>query len=142
MKFIISTIVGAIIFFFLGWLFYGIIFSGKFMDWYGTVMRPAQDYKLWSMIVANILEALFLTWLYPKFYKGGSPAGEGLKFGILLGLLMSLPMIFYVWASFQVKYIGAIVDGIISFVLVVIVGLVIGLIYGKGAAKEAPKETT
>jgi hypothetical protein len=142
MKLIISTIVGAIIFFFLGWLLYGVIFAGLFNDSYGVVMRSQGDYKLWSMIVANILEAFFLAWLYPKYYKGGSPAGEGFIFGIWMGFLLSLPMIFYVWASFQVKYVGALIDGIISFVLVVIVGLFIGLIYGKIAAKEAPKETT
>ncbi|MGA2667889.1 MAG: hypothetical protein ABSF32_03120 [Ignavibacteria bacterium] len=142
MKLIISTIVGAIIFFVLGWILYGMIFMNFFRVHYGAIMRSPDDYKMWAILVANVLEAFFLAWIYPKGYKGGSPAGEGFKFGFYIGLLMAVPYVFYTWAEFPITYVTAIVDAIIMFVMVVIVGLVIGLIYGKGAGKEVPKETT
>jgi hypothetical protein len=142
MKFIISTIVGAIILFLLGWLFYGVIFMKFFQTHYASIMRTPEDYKMWAIMLANLLQALFLAWIYPKGYKGGSAAGEGFKFGFYLGLLLSVPYVFYSWAQFPITYLTALIDGIIMFIMILIVGIVIGLIYGKGAGKELPKETT
>ena len=137
MKLILSTIVGGIVLFILGWIFYVLIFGGFIMENYGKIMRSPDDYKLWAVIVANFLEALFLAWIYPKGYKGGSPAKEGFMFGIDFGLLMSVPYIFYVWAMYPVKWQAALVDGIIMLVMTIITGLVIGLVYGKiGEKKE------
>ncbi|MBN1633275.1 MAG: DUF1761 domain-containing protein [Ignavibacteria bacterium] len=140
MKLIISTIVGAIIFFLLGWLFYGIIFADYFVTM-KELMRPESDMKWWALIVAHILQALILSFLYMKTYKGESPLKEGFLFGLATGILMSVPYIFYMWASYKVTYKEIVPDGIILFVMIFIVGIVIGLIFGK---KEKPKvkETT
>ena len=138
MKLILSAIVGGIVLFVLGWIFYVLIFGGFMMDNFGKIMRTPDDYKLWAIIVANFLEALFLAWIYPKGYKGGSPAKEGFMFGIDFGALIGAPYIFYMWASYPIKWQTALVDGIIVFVMTLITGLVIGLIYGKiGGKKES-----
>jgi hypothetical protein len=139
MKLILSAIVGGIVLFILGWFFYVLIFGGFITENFGKIMRSPDDYKLWAIIVANFLQALFLAWIYPKGYKGGSPAKEGFMYGIAMGLLMSVPYVFYVWAQYPVKWQAALLDGIISLVMIIITGLVIGLIYGKIGEK---KETT
>ncbi len=137
MKLILSTIVGGIVLFILGWVFYVLIFGGFIAENYGKIMRSPDDYKLWAVIVANFLEALFLAWIYPKGYKGGSPAKEGFMFGIDFGLLMSVPYMFYIWAQYPIKWQAALVDGLIMLVMTIITGLVIGLVYGKiGEKKE------
>jgi hypothetical protein len=137
MKLILSTIAGAIVLFFLGWIFYGVIFMDFLNDSYGKIMRSPDDFKMWAIAVANLLQALFLAWIYPKGYKGGAPAKEGFMFGINFGLLLGGPYVFYMWASFPIKWQVALVDGILVGVMTVIVGLVIGLIYGRiGEKKE------
>jgi hypothetical protein len=137
MKLILSAIIGGIVLFILGWIFYVLIFGGFIVENYGKIMRSPDDYKLWAVIVANFLEALFLAWIYPKGYKGGSPAKEGFMFGIDFGLLMSVPYMFYIWAQYPIKWQAALVDGIIMLVMTIITGLVIGLVYGKiGEKKE------
>jgi hypothetical protein len=137
MKLILSTIIGGIVLFILGWIFYGIIFMDFIKENYGKIMRDPGDYKLWAVIVANFLQALFLSYIYPKGYKGGAPAKEGFMFGISFGLLLSVPYIFYIWAQYPVKWQAALVDGIMMFVIILITGLVIGLVYGKiGEKKE------
>lgn len=137
MKLILSTIIGGIVLFILGWIFYGLIFMNLMHESYGSLMRSPEDFKLWAIAAANLLEALFLSLIYPKGYKGGSPAAEGFKFGIYFGLLSGVPYIFYMWASYPIKWQTALVDGIIVFVITLITGLVIGLVYGRiGAKKE------
>lgn len=138
MKLVLSTIVGAIVLFFLGWIIYGLIFGGFMEDNFGKIMRGPGDYKLWAMIVASILQAFFLAWIYPKGYKGGSPAKEGFMYGIYMGLLLAAPYIFYVWAQYPIKWGAALLDGVLWCILIFITCFVIGLVYGKiGEKKEA-----
>lgn len=137
MKLILSTIVGGIVLFILGWVFYVLAFGSFITENFGKIMRSPDDYKLWAIVVAQFLQALFLAWIYPKGYKGGSPAKEGFMFGIAIGLLTSVPYVFYIWAQYPVKWQAAVVDGIIMLVMTIITGLVIGLIYGRiGVKKE------
>jgi hypothetical protein len=138
MKLILSAIIGGIVLFVLGWIFYGVIFMNFINEGYSGIMRPPYDFKLWAVAVANLLQAFFLAWIYPKGYQGGSPAKEGFMFGIDFGALTAAPYIFYMWASFPIKWQTALVDGIIVFILTLITGLVIGLIYGRiGGKKES-----
>jgi hypothetical protein len=138
MKLILSAIIGGIVLFILGWIFYGFIFMDFMNEGYGKIMRDPNDFKIWAIAVANLLQAFFLAWIYPKGYKGGSPAKEGFMFGIDFGALIGAPYIFYMWASYPIKWQAALVDGIIVFVMTLITGLVIGLIYGKiGGKKES-----
>ena len=65
MKLVLSTIVGGIVLFILGWIFYVLIFGGFMMDNFGKIMRDPGDYKLWAVIVANFLEAFFLAFAFP-----------------------------------------------------------------------------
>ena len=136
MKLVLSTIVGGIVLFILGWIFYVLIFGGFMMDNFGKIMRTPDDYKLWAIIVANLLEAFFLSWIYPKGYKGGSPAKEGFMYGIYMGFLMSVPYVFYIWAQYPVKWQAALLDGVLMLVMTIITGFVIGLVYGKTEEKK------
>lgn len=137
MKLILSTIVGGIVLFILGWILYGLIFVDFMKENYGKILRDPGDYKLWAVIAANFLQALFLAWIYPKGYKGGSPAKEGFMFGIDMGLLISVPFVFYNWAQYPIKWDAALVTGLIMLVVTVIAGFVIGMVYGKiGEKKE------
>jgi hypothetical protein len=122
MKLIISTIVGGIVFFVLGWLLYDVIFVSFYTQHFGAIMRSPDDYKLWAMIVGCFLEAFFLALIYPRFYKGGSSAKEGFMFGLLIGLLTSVPYVFFIWSSQPVTYVAAIVDAILMFIMVWIYG--------------------
>ncbi len=89
-------------------------------------------------IVSIVMQALVLAYLYPAFYKSGSPAGEGLKFGLLIGVLMASIAVFAeagkqnvsslsTWLAFESVYY------LLQFGLV---GVVVGVIYGKGALRK------
>lgn len=131
MKLVISTIVVAILLFLLGGLFYAAIFADFFAKHYSAIQRSAADMKMWAIAVGCLLEAFFLSLIYPKGYKGGSPFGEGFKFGIYFGLLMGVPYIFFAWAMMPVTYKALVVDGAITIFNTIVAGIVIGMIYGK-----------
>jgi hypothetical protein len=84
-------------------------------------------------IVSIVAQALVLAYLYPLAYRGGSPAKEGLKFGLLIGVLMASIAVFAeagkqnvssltTWLVFESSYY------LLQFGAL---GVVIGLIYGR-----------
>src|SRR6267142_983059 len=84
-------------------------------------------------IVSIVAQALILAYLYPALYKGGSPAKEGLKFGLLMGVLMASVAVFAeagkqnvssltTWLVFESAYY------LLQFGAL---GVILGLIYGR-----------
>lgn len=138
MKLIISTIVVGILLFLLGWIFYGIIFISYFKGYYGYLERAPDEMKIWAFAVGSLLQAFFLALIYPHGYKGGSPVGEGLKFGALMGMFLGLPMIFNMWGEMNIHYVSLIVSAGIIIVMTSLAGMVTGLIHGK---KEKPAQS-
>jgi hypothetical protein len=141
MKLIISTILTAIVTFLLGWLFYGMLFLDYFNEHMGQFMRPEHDFKMWAIIVGSILKAFMMSIIYAKYFmKGVSPAKEGLKFGLMIGLLLAMPYIFFYWGGMKVAWQPVLIDGLILGFMTVVAGFVIGQVYGK--AKVPPAEST
>jgi hypothetical protein len=88
-------------------------------------------------IASIVTQALILAYLYPALYKGGSPAKEGLKFGLLIGVLMASVAVFAeagkqnvssltTWLVFESAYY------LLQFG---VLGVVIGLIYGRSTPR-------
>ena len=89
-------------------------------------------------IASIVMQGLVLSYLYPSFYRGGSPSLQGLKFGLLIGVLMASIAVFAeagkqnvsslsTWLAFESGYY------LLQFG---VVGLVIGMIYGRGTHRE------
>jgi len=84
-KLVLSTfIVG-----FAMWVFSGIWHNLILANFYGST--GAEHEGIGILLIAYIILALFMAYLYPQLYKGGSPVIEGLKFGALIGLLWVFP---------------------------------------------------
>jgi len=84
-------------------------------------------------VVSIIMQALVLAYLYPLLYRGGSPVKQGLKFGLLTGVLMASIAVFAeagkqnvssltTWLVFETAYY------LLQFGAL---GVIIGLIYGR-----------
>jgi hypothetical protein len=129
MKLIIATVLAAIVIFLLGWLGYGIILTKFFVEM-GKMMRPPEDMKWWALILGHILQGFLLAYFYAKTYKGEAPFMEGLKYGFAVGILVALPYVFFMWASYLVPYKEVLVDGVYMGIRYLVAGIVIGLVYG------------
>ena len=136
MKLVISTIVSAIVLLLLAFLFYTGVFATGHMGSYVHIMRGPDDPKIWANIVGSLMQGFFLSYVYKYYYKGISPFKEGFMFGILIGFLMSVPYVFFMWANYLVKYKAVLVDGAGMGLRILITCIIIGLIFGKKEIKQ------
>ena len=124
-NFLASGIAGGIANFFLGWLFYGIIFKDSFP-------QPVESSQSMLMIaLGSITFGLFIAYIFTKWAQI-STIMSGAKAGAVLGLLLSLSYNFFGMAmnanaTFQI--FGT--DLGISIISTAITGAVIGYANGK-----------
>ena len=79
------------------------------------------------------ISALLMAYMYPKGYAAGTPWTEGLRFGMVLGLLVVLPLCLHIYARVDVEF-GSLLTVILWTVVTWgISGALIGSIYGKRA---------
>ena len=124
-NFLISGIVGGIVDFLLGWLFYGIIFKDTFP-------QPEESSNTLIFIFLGCLTfGLLISYIYNQWAQI-TTAATGAKAGAILGLFIGLFYNFFNLAMIpDVDIQLAALDVVISVVMTTIVGAVIGLINGK-----------
>jgi hypothetical protein len=106
---------------------------------YENIARPMASFRMWAIIVANLLQALLISIIYSKYFnKGGSPMGQGFACGFWLGLYSSVPYIFYMYAGMQIHdWKALVVDGLIIGFMTVVAAIGIALVYGKTKEQTA-----
>ncbi|MEN8117724.1 MAG: hypothetical protein ABFS16_12135 [Bacteroidota bacterium] len=132
MKILRGTILGAIAYFLLGWLVYGILLMDFSAANYNQCISRADGVMIWwALIASNLVLALFLT-LFLK-WSGAKTLIDGLKTGALFGLLMSLTLglSYYSMTTMYNNFTGIIVDVVVSVMLMAIVGMIIVITWGK-----------
>ena len=131
-----ATVVDAI----YGYLVFGQVIGSEFAR-YPDIYRPSDlQTAFLPMMFVGILFAMFVaSYLYAKGYEGGSGMQEGMRFGVLLGLLM----LGYVWGvDYAIMRIGkkmALYGGVAGLVEWIVVGTVIGLVYKPAASAPASR---
>ena len=117
---IYSTITGTIVYFLLGWLFYGILFADLY---------PEPDSMLYillgSLLYVLIFSIIYARWAHIRTLKTGAKAG------FILGLLYSLSISFYMAASGTLDLERLITEALINAVSAAVMGGVVGLTIGK-----------
>jgi len=88
-SFLLSGILGAIVYFLLGWLFYGVLF---------TELHGDSDPCLWMIALGCLFMALLIALIYNR-WANISTFSTGLKAGFVIGLFYSLSMCFFMYAS-------------------------------------------
>ena len=139
-KCILALIVSFIVMFLLSGLWHMYIMGDFYME-----QNPAakSEVMLGFVILGYAVLALLMAYAYPLGYKGGSPVGEGLRFGILIGLLWLVPRSIVLYG---VENTGTglvlIVDGVWHLAEQGIGGIIIGLIYGRSESGESTSKAT
>ncbi|PWH83195.1 hypothetical protein DIS18_01180 [Algibacter marinivivus] len=124
-NFLVSGIVGGIVDFLLGWLFYGIIFKNVFP-------QPEESETTMLFIFLGCLTfGLFVAYIYTKWAQIAT-AATGAKAGAIIGLFIGLFYNFFNLAMIPGAEIQlAALDVGISIVMTTIIGAVVGAINGK-----------
>lgn len=134
-KFFLGGIVGGVVYFLLGYLFYGLLLK-SFFDANAT---PTDMSKMiwWALIVGNLLVGFLLSYIIGKANASsmGSAAGIGFVVGLLMALSFDLMM--YAMGSGMGNMKAIAVDAITAAVMSTIAGAAIGWVYGMGKKSAA-----
>jgi len=128
-KFLVGGIVAGILFFLLGYVFYGLLLK-SFFDENGMV-ADMDKMIWWAMIVGNLAGGFLLAYILGK--SKVSTLGGGAATGFVVGLLMSLSfdlVMYGIGHGMTTKGIAG--DVAVSAVMSAIVGSVVGVILGSG----------
>ncbi len=126
-KLITSTLVVSIVLFLLNFVWYMFLFPDAMMP-EGLVKEPP-DY-MWSVIATLILGFLF-SFIYPMMVGDGGKVTEGLKYGILMGLIISLPSALMGYATWEVTTLDVwIIDAFGALIIFAIAGVALAFVSG------------
>ena len=129
-RFWISGVVMSVLFLMSGFVVHGVLLHNDYAQ-LPNLLRPeaeAQGYFMW-MLLADALMGFGFTWIYLKGRESGKPAvGQGLRFGIAIAVLMTIPM-YLIYYAVQ-PWPGAVVVKQIVYdvISVLVMGVVVALI--------------
>jgi len=124
-SFLIAGLIGGIVDWLLGWLFYGILLADFFA-------QPEESTKVMVCILAGCLTfGFFISYIYNKWAKI-STAATGAKAGAIIGFFMGLnASLFNMALKKGVTYEMFALDLVVSIILAAVVGAVVAVIIGK-----------
>lgn len=127
-KMLFALIAGFVTMFLLSGLWHMLIMA----DFYEAngASNAFTEPKMQYIVFGYLILALLMSYMYPQGYKGDSPVVEGLKFGVLMGLLWILPIGVVLFGVMESSGTLLIVDAAWHIAEQGIGGIVIGLVYG------------
>jgi len=99
-----------------------------------SVWRPDIMQKMWILHIVKIVVAFLVAFIFSKGYEGKGII-EGLRYGLYMGLLMSIGMAYGTYAMIAIPYSLALQWFIYGVIEYTIVGIALALVFGK---KETP----
>ena len=136
-KIIFGGVAGAVTFFLLGWIIYGLLLKDYMAaNFNQCAMLPMQDFIWWAMIVSNLAIGFLVALVFSWSNTTGMAAGA--KIGGIMGLLLSTSYDFssYAMSSMISNFTAVIFDIVIYTVILAIGGVVVAWVMGMGK-KEA-----
>ena len=121
-----ATVVDAV----YGFLVYGLLLASDFATFPG-VYRPADVGMAYLPLMFAFLfvALLVVAMIFAKGYEGGSGAGEGVRFGALLGIFVVMAFNGVNYATLNIGRRHSLRMAIAGFVEWTLIGVVIGVVY-------------
>jgi hypothetical protein len=85
-KLLLSTITVG----FTMWVISGLWHNLILANFYASEVEATHE-GIGVLLIAYLILGLFMAYLYSRYFKGGRPVIEGLKFGVLIGLIWVFP---------------------------------------------------
>lgn len=131
-KFLIASLIGGVVFFLLGYLFY-IVLLGSFFEGHsvGTgYMKDPPDFLF--IILGNLADGALLAYIFLKWAGIKTPA-TGAQAGAVIGLLMALAWDLLMYGTSNLMDItGTLADVIVVTIMMAIAGAAVGWYLGRG----------
>jgi hypothetical protein len=121
-KIVTASIVVFALFLIMDYVLHGILLGGLYAET-AALWRPALDQQelLWIIASVDAAIACLFVWLYRKGWEAGKAwLGQGIRFGLAVGLIFSLPMGFSMYAMMPVPFslgLGWFAGALVEFVV-------------------------
>jgi hypothetical protein len=122
-NFIIAGVVGGLVNFLLGWLFYGMLFKDFFP-------QDDSNMRMVFIFLGCLIYGLFIAYIFTK-WAGISHAATGAKAGAIIGFFFAVSVNLFMMSSSEPDIQRLVMDTAISIVMSAIVGAVIAVVNGK-----------
>ncbi|HKI77419.1 MAG TPA: hypothetical protein VKA26_02640 [Ignavibacteriaceae bacterium] len=127
-------IVVFIVYFLLDWLINGVLLQSSYMaEEVAKLMRPEAEIQMWIIIVCDLFYAFFFTLIFSKGFENKGIM-EGARYGLYVGLMVSLPMAYGTYAVMPVPYSLAMQWFLYGLAVNIICGVVLTFIFKTKAA--------
>lgn len=126
-KFILASIGVFFTFEILDLIVHSILLSNTY-EQLNHIWRPDMDSKMWIMFVTALIFSFLFVYIFTKGYEGKGIV-EGIKYGLIIGLLMLIVGLFNQYAVYPLPFILIIqwfVFGLMEFIAC---GIIAALIY-------------
>ena len=133
-KLIMAWLAGFVAMLLLSGLWYEILMPNVYSAQFATIERTAPLYTL--VVIGYLMGTFLLAYIYPIGYKGKAPIVEGVKFGVLMGLVIAFPAGLVLYGAHMVPISVTLLDVLYQVVEKIIGGIIIGLIYGTSVTAE------
>ena len=131
-KFLLASIVGGVVYFFLGWLVYGILLMDFFSSQATNDVSRGDDMIWWSLILGNIFIGFLLAYIFSQ-WAGIKTFMRGLMGGAVIGVLLGAGMNFSMYGtSDMMEFPAVIADILVSVIMFGLTGGVVALVLGTG----------
>jgi hypothetical protein len=87
-------------------------------------------------VLALLATAILLAYIFPIGYRGRKPWAEGLRFGMLMGVLVKLPWSLNTYSITDTGFSGLLTAVLWAVITYGIAGALIGAAYGKSLQSE------
>ena len=92
-RFLISVVVLFIVGMALGFLVHGMLLGPEYSKLTGSLFRTEADSQkyFWAMLLAHVFIAVGMTWIYVRGREAKPWFTQGLRFGLAIAVLMTIP---------------------------------------------------
>jgi hypothetical protein len=121
-KIVMASVLVFVLFLIMDYVLHGILLGGLYAETAHLWRAPeALDRLAWIILAVDVVIAFLMVWLFSKGWEAGKPwLGQGVRFGLVLGLIFSLPMGFSMYAMMPVPFslgLGWFAGALVEFVV-------------------------
>ena len=129
-----AFVVVFIVYFLLDWLVNGVLLHSTYAaEDVAKLMRPEAEIKMWIIIVCDLFYAFFFTLIFSKGFENKGIM-EGVRYGLYVALMVSLPMAYVTYAVQPIPYTLALQWFICGLLVNIISGIVVSFMFKPKAA--------
>ena len=126
-RFVVAVIVVFITFQIFDFIIHRIILAPTYQK-LESLWRPDMMSKMWIFHVTSFVVSLLFVFIFTKGYEGRG-IGEGIRYGLLIGLLMNVAGIFNQYAVYPIPFTLIFQWFIYGMIVFIICGIIAALIY-------------